>query len=411
MISLMDSHTQNKNMSSPRTVNNILDQVECAVHVEDCFNVVKKHVRKPNTIKLSVPKSKIEDKKTTDISELLSDSNGKIEEPVNEHSSDIQYMNEFHVPALDANISKEEQTSIIVSNNKPKYIKPTYNQYEDQRSKAFGMIADKEKVSKSLLRTKACRFVTDGATSDEMYGVCYREQCSFAHSMEELQVPACQFDYKCRLQNGRIDKVSRCIIPNTECKFRHSIETIPEWLNRAHITPPKLPATSELSRKPKTISDISNTFNPLKPTLTPVVYKSITSNISKTLKKPPSVSHSDTASHLRRKKSTNLKHSLPTLCGDDEPNTSFKLKEFKKKPTRYQSDSECDSSSSSGSSSSDSDSDYKINRLKKYQLPSTKKYSKNSGIHIIRVPTNELAEMAIKAAFDRGVYNFQVLVE
>jgi hypothetical protein len=30
---------------------------------------------------------------------------------------------------------------------------------------------------------------------------------------------------------------------------------------------------------------------------------------------------------------------------------------------------------------------------------------------VIRVPTKELAAIAIKAAFDRGIYNLQVLVE
>ena len=48
------------------------------------------------------------------------------------------------------------------------------------------------------------------------------------------------------------------------------------------------------------------------------------------------------------------------------------------------------------------------------QRPSLDKVSSNTevnSVRIIRVPTKELAEFALKAAFDRGYYDIQVIIE
>ena len=81
------------------------------------------------------------------------------------------------------------------------------------------------------------------------------------------------------------------------------------------------------------------------------------------------------------------------------------------KPDLSESDSESDSSS--GSDSDSSDEEYRLSRRRRSRRRS-KRGSKSPGksaMQVIRVPTKELAQIALKMAFDRGQFNIKVIVE
>jgi hypothetical protein len=164
------------------------------------------------------------------------------------------------------------------SNKKPKKAKPTkfivassyidelkhraqeqrqqrFKPQEDGRSKAFAQMQDKEKLAKTLTCTKPCQYVMKkideetGVESD--YGVCYREICTFAHSMAELQLPPCAFGDKCNRRNGTKDFKTGQVDKIHKCQFCHPGESADQFYSRTGRDKPDLPATSEKSHQPK----------------------------------------------------------------------------------------------------------------------------------------------------------------
>ena len=78
----------------------------------------------------------------------------------------------------------------------------------------------------------------------------------------------------------------------------------------------------------------------------------------------------------------------------------------------YDFDMSSDSESSDSESSESETEEERRRRLKKERKArKSKKSSPKNDTQVIRVPTKELAEMALKMAFDRGQYNVQVLIE
>lgn len=103
-----------------------------------------------------------------------------------------------------------------------------------------------EETAQKLKATKACRFVLpkeDPKPGEKpKFGVCYREVCTFAHSLKELQLARCNFGARC----NRIHNRSRL------CMFFHEgTETSDEYYNRTCKTRPLLPETNEKTRQPK----------------------------------------------------------------------------------------------------------------------------------------------------------------
>lgn len=100
-------------------------------------------------------------------------------------------------------------------------------------------------LSKTLACTKPCNHVLKKADESgvipEEYGVCYREICTFAHSLAELQLPRCAFGDKCYRRNDK----------SNLCQFSHPGEGVDEFYTRTGKNKPDLPATSEATRKPK----------------------------------------------------------------------------------------------------------------------------------------------------------------
>lgn len=239
----------------------------------------------------------------------------------------------------------------------------------DERTAAFNHMADKEKIAKSLACTKACHNVVRDKETGE-FGVCWRKVCTFAHSDEELQPPQCSFDLTCRFKHGRNDRKTRRLIPGSQCKFHHSDETIEEYYKRSGTKRPDLPPTSEKTRK---IPEDKNASKPDK-------------TIMKKFSTVPHPTTSPTHSPVKALESS------PRSC-DEEPSSKSRPYE-----------SECDSSSESDSSD---DEDHRRHSRERSHCPS----KKSPAPQIIRVPTKELSAIAIKAAFDHGQYNVQILVE
>jgi len=101
----------------------------------------------------------------------------------------------------------------------------------------------------NLLKIKPCHFVL--LKEGKKFGVCYREECTFAHSLSELNIPKCIFGDNCKkiyatwnheLYRNDFDK---------KCEFKHPFETTEEYFKRTKIEIPDLPKTHEHTRKPK----------------------------------------------------------------------------------------------------------------------------------------------------------------
>tara|TARA_Y100000389_G_scaffold18504_1_gene16083 strand:- start:4463 stop:5371 length:909 start_codon:yes stop_codon:yes gene_type:complete len=268
----------------------------------------------------------------------------------------IKKINLEDFPTPGSVILTKEQERDIVSSNKiscARKIELEEPIVTDPRTIAFNHMSNKDKMAKALSCTKACRNIQKDPETGK-FGVCVRKYCTFAHSMDELQPARCSFDLVCRFRNGRIiDWNTRTIAPGSKCKFRHSDETVDQYYARSGMTRPDLPPTSEHTRK-----------IPEQPKEQP--------------KEEPK----------------------------EQPKKQPKKQPKEQKVSRRAYDSDM-SSESSDSESSESEEE-KRRRLKKERK--ARKSPKND-IQVIRVPTKELAEIALKMAFDRGQFNVQVLIE
>lgn len=124
---------------------------------------------------------------------------------------------------------------------------------DDARTHSF---QDKTAIAKTLTCTKACQYVLKKVNEEtgeiaEEYGVCYREVCTFAHSMAELQLPPCAFGEKCNRRNGTKNFKTGQVDKTHKCQFFHPGESQDQFYTRTGRDKPDLPATSEKSRCPK----------------------------------------------------------------------------------------------------------------------------------------------------------------
>ena len=280
-------------------------------------------------------------------------------------------------PELGTKLSKEQQRALNeIQQNTVSKIRDENSNIPvelDARTASFAVMADKEKVAASLVRTKACRMVTEPFLNpkegeEPKFGVCTRANCSFAHSQEEIQPPPCGFDKTCRMIHGKVDRNTGKKIPNSNCKFHHSFETVEEWLKRSGQKPEPLPETNEFSRKPIPFT-------------------------SKTPNNEPTNTSPDNLPIKNRKSRWDQKPVAP-------------VKTTKNRTKKSSSESSSDSSSSSSDSEYDHKSQRSSDRIKRRTTP-----LKNNNEQVIRVPNQELAKMAIQMAFESGNYNIRVIVE
>ena len=313
-------------------------------------------------------------------------------------------------PVLGTKITKEQEKAIYSSNmdatrdTREKVISCAL----DERSQSFANMSDKTKVAKSLTCTKACRLVTEpylkqvehnktlpeNEQKEPQFGVCQREKCTFAHSYDELSTPMCAFDGNCRFLNGKHDRYTKKLIPNTRCRFRHNHETVDEWIKRSKVQRPVLPETSENSRKPR-VRNIQST-------------QEKTGTTIQSTKSSQVVHQAHVKTPVYNNKTRKSRWDEKPACFVDT-----------KGPVITEDYSSSDYSSSDYSSSESSESDDEHPRHRSY--PSTPPKHRNKMVSIplktsgsiekiIEVPSKELAAIAIKAAIERGEYNLRVVV-
>jgi hypothetical protein len=275
---------------------------------------------------------------------------------------------------------------------------------DDPRSQAFAKMEDKETVAKTLTCTRACNNVKR-SSPDKDFGVCYREKCSFAHCLDELNDPMCGFDATCRFRWGK-PRRDGTINHSAMCMFRHSDEVREDWIKRTGRSLPDLPETDEKTRQltargntghktqvkttqVKTTPE-RNKYVPSPPTQ-PVKGWFKTTNPTVPISTPdthhptprPDAPRKAIVSHWDVK--TVQKPTLPACKQLDFSHDSHRDRRSRRNRRRSRSRSPVCSYSRSRSPSPVS--------------------------QVIRVPTEGLAAIAIEAAFDRGIYNLQVLVE
>lgn len=136
--------------------------------------------------------------------------------------------------------SKQKPKSFIVATSHMEEKTRNFKQVTHRRTTLNRMQAPK------LQRTKACHFVTPKSEpkpgEDIKFGVCYRKVCTFAHGLDELNLPHCNFG-------------NNCYKATCGCRFFHpGLESRDEFYTRTNCVEPLLPKTSENSRKPPAVS-------------------------------------------------------------------------------------------------------------------------------------------------------------
>lgn len=274
-----------------------------------------------------------------------------------------------------------------------------FQQREDPRTAAFAKMEDKEAMAKSLTCTRACKNVTNRQENGE-HGVCYRDTCSFAHSLDELNDPMCGFDATCRFRYGR-PRRDGTVDAKGKCMFRHTNETREDWLKRTGRKLPALPQTSEKTHKPVARKEKHSTHRPQQEKKEKKALGS--GYTAKTNLATPATKITLTTPSAPRKIiwGKPVPENVAPVTPVSSPGKSRTLT-----PKRL----ELSSDESSSDSRNYRKRSYHRRRRKRSRSPKTRRESKPE-TQIIRVPTQELAKMAIQAAFDHGVYNIQVLVE
>ena len=290
-------------------------------------------------------------------------------------------------------LSKQETRHIKESNLKSTIKSTTNNNItespsSEQRTRAFSYLADKEKIASSLVCTKPCHNVTR-LNDKGQFGVCMREHCTFAHSEQEFVLPRCSFDQTCRFKYGRRDFRTNKSIAGSCCKFRHSGESVDDYYKRTGNKRPFLPVNSLNSRKQFSQSQ----------------EKPVSSSVTSSLENQPRKSRWDEKPVASTLKSIlENKPGKTRWCGKPSSGTYIKSSIYE---TKYSNDSE-------DSSSSDSESESHRRTHSRTRKSSFKENADKENADkekVIRVPNEQLASIAIEAAFDRGHYNIRVVIE
>ena len=101
-----------------------------------------------------------------------------------------------------------------------------YQENDDQRTNAYSILADKEKLASSLIKSRMC-------SSVDKKEVCQNSNCGFAHSLDELKISNCLFEKRCRfvrMSNGEL-------VNNGEkvCSHKHPQETDETFMIRTGL--------------------------------------------------------------------------------------------------------------------------------------------------------------------------------
>ena len=96
-----------------------------------------------------------------------------------------------------------------------------------QRTEAYGILADKEKLGMSLLKTRMCNSI------DKSEPCQHEGNCRFAHDLSELNIAPCLFGENCRFvraQNGKLFNTGEKV-----CNHKHPHESRECFLYRVGL--------------------------------------------------------------------------------------------------------------------------------------------------------------------------------
>ena len=100
-------------------------------------------------------------------------------------------------------------------------------QNNEERTKAFEILANKEELEKSLVKTRMCNSL------DKKEACPHGERCRFAHCLEELNVSKCLFGDQCRFAivgiGGKLTNGKKC------CAHKHPGESTDEFYKRTGL--------------------------------------------------------------------------------------------------------------------------------------------------------------------------------
>jgi len=124
--------------------------------------------------------------------------------------------------------------------------------YDNQRSSAYKILADKEKLAISLAKSKMCSSV------DKNEQCHHGENCRFAHSLDELKISDCFFEQRCRfvrMSNGKL-------INNGEkvCSHKHPHETKQTFMSRTGLDRYKCVQQSVERKTQATVAQVDQPF-------------------------------------------------------------------------------------------------------------------------------------------------------
>lgn len=110
-------------------------------------------------------------------------------------------------------------------------------------------LRDSSTRDSSLVATKLCKNIARSQGKPlGKYGVCKRDHCTFAHSLEELRIPDCAFGNECYRRNGTRDRNTGVIDRENKCNFKHPDENNEQYYKRTGKDLPDAPKTSTETR-------------------------------------------------------------------------------------------------------------------------------------------------------------------
>jgi hypothetical protein len=290
----------------------------------------------------------------------------------------------------DAKYIKNKTTKFVVAtsyNQTRNTNRPQTGYQPNARTGAFNSLVNKQQMATKLQFTQPCKHLKQDAQG--VWTACFREVCTFAHSLDEYKCPPCQFDKNCRFRYGRYNNQG-VLDKQAACRFKHGNETVEQWCNRIQKPLPHLPQTNEQTRKPQTQKTLltKNEQDSLVFTLTDSEDEDFPPPPpTPTLPPPPPPTPTLPIPTLP----------IPTLPIPTPPTTL-------PTPKKVVSDSDSDSESES-----ESESDYK-DRKRRERRQKQSKHQKEPE-RIVIVPTEALAKMALKTLFKQGVFNVKVVIE
>jgi len=138
---------------------------------------------------------------------------------------------------------QSKETSSTRIKKTPTKIILGHRSYEEDlllRKSAYYILADKEKLTSSLAKSRKFKSV------DSNEECLHKENCRFAHSLEELKISDCLFGRRCRFVKMSSDKLINVDETGKVCRHKHPDENNECFMQRTGLDKYKSINTSRL---------------------------------------------------------------------------------------------------------------------------------------------------------------------